>query len=66
MTDSGELFDDLPQGSGPMAAAVVEPKAAARPRVVRPNREQIELRPMDRCRPVTRRGWCGPGSSGRI
>lgn len=46
MTDSGELFDDLPEGSGPEAAAV-EPKAAARARVVRPNRNQIELRPMD-------------------
>jgi transposase len=46
MSDSGELFDDLPQASPPVAPAV-ETTAAARPRVVRPNRSQVELRPMD-------------------
>lgn len=46
MSDTGELFDDLPQASPPVAAAVGT-TAAARPRVVRPNRSQVELRPMD-------------------
>jgi hypothetical protein len=46
MSDTGELFDDLPQASPP-AARAVEAAAAARVRVVRPNRSQVELRPMD-------------------
>jgi hypothetical protein len=44
MSDTGALFDDLPQASAPVVGAV---QAAARARVVRPNRSQIELRPMD-------------------
>jgi transposase len=44
MSDTGELFDDLPQAGPPVAGAV---QAAARARVVRPNRGQVELRPMD-------------------
>jgi len=44
MSHTGELFDDLPQASGPVAGAVEATVAA---RVVRPNRSQVELRPMD-------------------
>jgi transposase len=46
MSDTGELFDDLPQVSVPAAAAVTATMGAGA-RVVRPNRSQIELRPMD-------------------
>ncbi len=41
---SGELFDDLPLPDNAVAARA---KTAAVARVIRPNREQIELRPMD-------------------
>lgn len=44
MSQTGELFDDLPQTSQPVADAV---EATAAARVVRPNRSQVELRPMD-------------------
>ena len=44
MSDTGALLDDLPQASAPVVGAV---QAAARARVLRPNRSQIELRPMD-------------------
>ena len=54
---SGELFDELPLPEHGQAAAGKTPaasaSASARARVIRPNREQIELRPMDlesRCR----------------
>ncbi len=46
MSDTGELFDDLPPAAAP-AAVAAEATAAARARVVRPNRNQVELRPMD-------------------
>ena len=46
MSDTGELFDDLPQASPPVAPAEAA-TTAVRPRVVRPNRSQVELRPMD-------------------
>lgn len=48
---SGELFDELPLPENIEAAAAetttVVASASARARVIRPNREQIELRPMD-------------------
>lgn len=48
---SGELFDELPLPENNQAAAVktttVVASASAQARVIRPNREQIELRPMD-------------------
>jgi transposase len=48
---SGELFDELPLPEHGQAAAGKTPaasaSASARARVIRPNREQIELRPMD-------------------
>ena len=46
MSETGELFDDLPPASPP-AVRAVEATAGARARVVRPNRRQVELRPMD-------------------
>jgi transposase len=46
MSETSELFDDLPPGSQPVVR-VVEAAAGARARVVRPNRSQVELRPMD-------------------
>jgi hypothetical protein len=43
--DSGELFDDLPV---PVAAPVAPgASAVGRARVILPNRDQVELRPMD-------------------
>ena len=46
MNPGNELFDEVPQpaGSAPSAAPAPEP---ARARVVMPNRQQVELRPMD-------------------
>jgi transposase len=48
---SGELFDELPLPEHSRAAAGKTPAAAgsatARARVIRPNRRQVELRPMD-------------------
>jgi hypothetical protein len=53
---SSELFDELPLPENNQAAAVktttvvartVVASASAQARVIRPNREQIELRPMD-------------------
>jgi transposase len=48
---SGELFDELPLPENIEAAAAktttAVASASARARVIRPNREQIELRPMD-------------------
>jgi transposase len=43
---TGELFDDLPSATAAPAGAA-EATAATRARVVRPNRSQVELRPMD-------------------
>jgi transposase len=44
MSATGELFEDLPEPVAPQAGATA---AAAPVRVVRPNRSQVELRPMD-------------------
>ncbi len=48
---SGELFDELPLPEHSQAAVAKTPAAAAsacaRARVIRPNRGQVELRPMD-------------------
>lgn len=47
MGGTGELLDDLPPASAPTTGAA-DATTAARARVVRPNRSQVELRPMDR------------------
>lgn len=47
MSDTGELFDDLPPAAAAAAPRVAAAAPAARARVLRPNRNQIELRPMD-------------------
>jgi transposase len=44
---SGELFDGLPLPQDHQAVAARTGAAAARARVILPNREQLELRPMD-------------------
>ncbi|MEN9926861.1 MAG: hypothetical protein RL268_2987 [Pseudomonadota bacterium] len=48
---NGELFGDLPlpkdAGAPAAKATAAQPGDAARARVVRPNRDQVELRPMD-------------------
>ena len=46
MSDTGELFDDLPPAAVPEGREAAT-TTAARARVVRPNRSQVELRPMD-------------------
>lgn len=46
MSQTGELFDDLPEATGSMPSAASVP-ARVRARVLMPNRLQVELRPMD-------------------
>ena len=46
MIAGDELFDEVPQPAGSAPSAAKAPEQA-RARVVMPNRQQVELRPMD-------------------
>jgi transposase len=46
MKAGDELFDDVPQPTG-LAAGAAKARTQARARVMMPNRQQVELRPMD-------------------